>query len=356
MRVALDATPLSVSTGGVARYTSELACALASRFPEDEYWMVSDQPFDMPVHSPPNLRRGGGPRSLVERRWWLWGLERELARHQVELFHGTDFSVPYLRRRPSVMTLHDLSPWMDRRWQPDAERIRLRTPVLLRLGLATRVITPTEAVRQEAINRFALAPERVIAVPLAASSWLRPVAVESPAPTPYFLFVGTIEPRKCVPGIIEAWREVRQTERVDVILVGRTRKDATPISPQEGLHILGAVHDERLAGLYSGALAVLYPSLYEGFGLPVLEAMQCGALAIISRDPALREVSGGAAISIDAQDTRALAEAMRAVIRSPEAFHEIRTKALERAAQFSWTRTAELTHKVYEDACRRFRH
>ena len=138
MRVAIEAASLSLSSGGLARYTSELSLALARCFPEDEFFLVSDQPFRMPSPAPANLKCGGGPRSAMERRWWLWGLAREMGRLGADLVHGPDFAVPYLLRRPSVLTLHDLSPWMDQRWHHAARRVRRRTPVLLELGLADR--------------------------------------------------------------------------------------------------------------------------------------------------------------------------------------------------------------------------
>ena len=115
-----------------------------------------------------NLSAGHGPRNLLERRWWSWGLQGEISRIGINVFHGTDFAVPYLPLRPSVMTLHDLSPWLDQAWHSESDRIRNRTPMLLRLGLATMVITPSEAVRRAAIDRFHLQRDRVIAVPHAA--------------------------------------------------------------------------------------------------------------------------------------------------------------------------------------------
>ncbi|HTB12607.1 MAG TPA: hypothetical protein VK752_13590, partial [Bryobacteraceae bacterium] len=127
MIAALDATPLIVPTGGVTRYTWELARALAGEYGEDQYWLLSDQQFTMPVPISANLHKGDGPRTLAERRWWLWGLNREMMRRGVELFHGTDFSVPYVTRRPSVMTVHDLSPWM---LSDASARVRRRVPVL----------------------------------------------------------------------------------------------------------------------------------------------------------------------------------------------------------------------------------
>src|SRR5512141_2541982 len=94
--IALDATPLTVSTGGVGRYALELARALACEYPEDHYWLLSDQPFPSPLNIPPNLHVGDGPRNPAERKWWTWGVDREMRRHGVELFHGTDYSVPYV--------------------------------------------------------------------------------------------------------------------------------------------------------------------------------------------------------------------------------------------------------------------
>src|SRR3954471_10099226 len=103
MRVALDATPLTLSSGGLSRYTSELAVAIAAEFPDDEYYLISDQPFALPASAPPNLNRGAGPISALERRWWSWGVQREMNRLDVDIYHGTNFEVPYLPIRPGVM-------------------------------------------------------------------------------------------------------------------------------------------------------------------------------------------------------------------------------------------------------------
>jgi glycosyltransferase involved in cell wall biosynthesis len=345
MRVAIEAATLAMSSGGLARYTSELSLALARCFPDDEYYLISDQNFAMPEAAPPNLRRGGGPRNAAERRWWLWGLTREVARLGADLVHGPDFAVPYLSRRPSVLTIHDLSPWMDERWHHAAQRVRRRTPLLLDLGLATMVITPSESVRKAAIDRFRLSADRVVAVPEAAAGWLRPVAGVK-AERPYFLFVGTVEPRKNLEVLIEAWREVRKECDVDLVIAGRKRADAPPIAEEPGLRLAGEVADRDLSALYSGAVGFVYPSLYEGFGLPVLEAMQCGSPVIASS--AVSEVGGEAAIYAD--DARELAEAMRGLVKNADVRRERRERSVARAGEFSWDRTAKLTHEVYERA------
>ncbi len=350
MRVALDATPLTLSSGGLRRYTVEISLALAANFPEDEYLLASDQSFLLPAEAPPNLKRATPPRSALERRWWSWGLARELARWRCDLFHGTDFAVPYVPLRPSVLMLHDLSPWMNSEWHHAAGRVRMRAPVLIGLGVATLVLTASEAVRRQAIDRFRLHPNRVLAVPLAASPHFRPV--EAPARAPYFLYTGTLEPRKNVQALVDSWREVRRTHAVDLVLAGRRRADFPELAPEPGLCILGEVPESDLPALYSGALAFVYPSLYEGFGLPVLEAMQCGACVITSRDPAISEVCGAGAVRVNS--AHELGEAMRQAAGAPEWAAAIRARALERAREFSWERTARLTREAYDEARKRF--
>ncbi len=348
MRVVIEAASLSLSSGGLARYTSELSRALARCYPEDTFFLASDQPFSIPAGAPDNLCRGGGPRTAAERRWWLWGLGREAGRLQADVIHGPDFAVPYLARRPSVLTLHDLSPWMDSRWHHAADRVQRRTPVLLELGIATMVIVPCEHVRKQALERFRLRPDRVAVVPHAAAPGLR--RMERTSARSYFLFVGTLEPRKNLPALVEAWREVRREYPVDLVLAGRPRADAPHLPPEPGLEVAGEVSDQQLAELYSGALAFVYPSFYEGFGLPVLEAMQCGASVIASR--AVEEVAGDAAVYADTPQE--LAQAMRAAIRRPEWLAQRRAISLARAAEFSWDRTARLTYQVYQEARKRF--
>jgi glycosyltransferase involved in cell wall biosynthesis len=342
MDVALDATPLAGPAGGIRRYTAELSKALRASFPEDRYRLLTDQPCA--EAEPLKL-------SAADRSWWLAGLPRYLHKHRIEVFHGTDFSVPYLPVCPAVMTVHDLSPW---RLAGASVRVRRRTPWLLRLGLATMVITPTEAVRREVVDYFGVSPEEVVAIHEAASIHFRPVRDAAPV-QPYFLFVGTLEPRKNVDVIIDAWREVRRKHPADLVLAGRIREGFQPPPALPGLKVLGETPEADLPRLYSNAVAVLYPSSYEGFGLPVLEAMCCGTAVIASRDPAVQEVAGGACILEQARDTRAIAAAMISVLTQPDLRKRLQESGLHRAAAFSWERAAAKTRKVYETAVRRFR-
>jgi alpha-1,3-rhamnosyl/mannosyltransferase len=333
---AIDATPLTTSTGGIRRYTEELTRALIKAFPDDEYHLISDQ--TQPVHG-------------LDRKWWTIGVQRTMSRLNCRLFHGVEFSVPYAPLRPSVLSLHDLSPWMNPEWHIGATRVRRRTPYLIKLGIATMILTDTEAIRRQAIEYFGIEPSRIASVHLAASARFR--RVERPRDQwPYFVYVGVIEPRKNVTALIDAWRIVRERHEVDLVLAGRMREDAPQLPSIPGLRILGEVSEEDLPALYSGAVACVYPSAYEGFGLPVLEAMQCGAPVITSLDAALIEVSQGAAIHVE---NSGITEAMEGLLINEEERRLRSQMSLTRAADFSWTRTAQRTRDVYLEAIRRFR-
>lgn len=350
MRIALDATPLTLTSGGLPRYVSELATALAREFPEDTYSLLSDQPFPMPERAPANLVRGWQPQSAADRRWWLWGIRHAIRRHNIQVFHGTNFEVPYLGSTPAVLTIHDLSPWRDRAWQTyhpnvNSDRVRRRTPWLVRLRRARMILTVSEAVRLEVIGRFGVPANRVRAVPLAASPLFRAMPPASRRQKPFFLFVATLEPRKNVTALVEAWSAARAETGADLVIAGRIRADFEEIPPREGLHLLGEVPDQELPQLYSDALAFVYPTHYEGFGLPVLEAMQCGCPVITSRDPAVVEVAGGAVIH--AGSAAETADAMKAIAGDPRLRNLLSGCGLKRAAAFSWTRTARETHAVY---------
>jgi glycosyltransferase involved in cell wall biosynthesis len=332
MRVAIDATPLTLSSGGLARYTSELTLALSAQFPDDEYVLMS----------PPQQPLG-----------WLWGVERQMNRLRPNLFHGTNFEVPYLPTRPSVMSLHDLSPWMDPAWHHAADRVRSRTPPLIKLGIATMLITDSEAVRRQAIAHFRIHPDRIAAAPLAASAKFKPATAPPPA-RPYFLYVGALEPRKNIALLLDAWRPVRDSHGIELRLAGRRRADFPALPVEPGLSILGEVSDAELPALYSQALAFVYPSLYEGFGLPVLEAMQCGACVITSTDCAIAEVIGDAGPRLDPRNPRPWTEALLACARGGDWLEQRRAQSLVRAREFDWERTARRTREVYLEAQRRF--
>ncbi len=317
---------MEIPSGGISRFTTELIRALPQVWPDAEFICLSDQ-------------REPKPRGL-NKRWWLVGLRRELQRRRATLFHGTNFAVPYWPSCPSVLTLHDLSPW--REPSPDNARVRQRCGWLLRTRIPTVVHTPSDAIRQEAIHYFGWPPSRIHAVPLAAADHLRPTA-ERAWIRPYVLYVGALEERKCLGVLVEAVRELwARGHDFDLLLAGKARTGYL-LDQGERVKILGFVPEDQLAAFYSGALCTVYPSRYEGFGLPVLEALQCGSPVVCTDLPVLRETGGEAAIYAQ---TGQWAACIEAALSAPER----RAAGLAQAQRFSWKSTALRMKELYQSA------
>ncbi len=360
MRIALDSTPLIQPAGGIPRYVTELALGLAETFANDEIHLLSDQ---SDLHIDPRLTAANnivlappfGPSFFG--RWWSLGLPWELRRRRIDIFHGTDFAVPYLPLTPSVMTVHDLAPWKPFPLRPPgSNRVRTRAPRLFRL--ARRILTPTQAIRRELAHEFSVREDKIDAVPHGVRSNYREPSEETvtaaldrlAVPRPYLLYVGSGEPRKNLDLLRSAWSAARQ-QGADVALV-----EAGPGSANgpdvDNLYRVGRISDDDLSALLSGAAAFFYPSRYEGFGLPVIEAMQAGAPVIASREPALVEVAGGAAAHCDPSRPEEWTRAILRVLSDADWASELRSKGRRRAAELTWRRTAEKTRAVYERAIR----
>ncbi len=334
MNIALDGTPLSEAPHtGIARYTGQLAAALGAIHPEARI----------------TLEARPGNAGVLQGRWWSIGLPRRLREIQATLFHGTDFAVPFLGRTPSVVTVHDLSPLRAREWDMPAvaRGVARRLPGVIRRAAA--VITPSERVKAELTERFPAAREKIFVTPLAAAALFFPRPV-SASGAKYVLYVGSGQRRKNLDLLVRVFGRVRSRFRKDhdihLIVVG----GGPQIELQsEVIQMLG-VPDEELAKLYSGAAAFVYPSLYEGFGLPVLEAMACGAAVITTRGTACGDLAGESALLVEGENERQLEEALTAVLERPSLAAELREKGMARARSFSWQRTAEQTWAVYQVA------
>lgn len=356
MRIALDATPLIEPAGGLARYVTELALALALEREDDEIHLLSDQTA---LHIDKRLRRVGNivldpPAAWGRSKWWSLGLPFELKRRGIEVFHGTNFEIPYMKLTPAVMTVHDLSPWKPAPLQPPGcERVRSRTPRLV--GMAARVITPSEAVRTEVIEQFGADPARVHAIPHAPSDALAPPPAAEAAeirrrlglPARYLLAIGAGNERKNIAMLVEAWRICREhAPKLGLTLIGSgAARFAEP-----GLHPLPEASDHETAAALSGAAAFVYPSLYEGFGLPLVEAMRADVPVLASTDPALVETAAGAAVHFDPASVRQLSEEIMALLLAPAESARLIERGRRRAAELSWSATARATRAIYEQA------
>jgi glycosyltransferase involved in cell wall biosynthesis len=352
---------------GIARYAVLLADALGRLDGSERYVVLRGRRA--------RQQRLGGP-SMAQQRVLTpphhplerWILPLDLLAHQSRptLLHSLDHVAPVWGGWRSVVTLHDLAFLLyPGTHTPASRKYYAATGDSARR--AQRVIAVSQRTASDAVRLLGLDPARVRVVPEAAGpafaprprEALAPLAAHFGIPTdrPYVLFVGTIEPRKNVPLLLEAFARVRSQVDAHLVLVGARGWLDEPIfaaharsGVADAAHFVGWVEEDELAVLYSHAGVLVLPSLYEGFGLPVLEAMACGAPVVCSNAGPLSEVAGDAAVLLPPEDATAWADAIARVLTQPRHAANLRARGLRRAAQFSWERTALLTRDVYREA------
>ncbi|MGA9997167.1 MAG: glycosyltransferase family 1 protein [Pyrinomonadaceae bacterium] len=376
MLIGLDGIPLNEPRTGVGHYTLELARALAVCAPAFEFEIVSPRSFHPSLSEedkaglPQNLRLVEAEVNALTRHWWTIGLARYLKRRPFTLFHGTNYEVPLLNKCPTVLTIHDLSLLLypETHEKRRVRRARLRLPLMAKA--ATMIVTPTESVRREVCEHLGVAAEKVVAVAEAPRKVFQPVAAEKTLETrkrlgvedEFLLFVGTIEPRKNLGTLVNAFiRVLSQTSlRTQLVIAGQKGwlSDellgvTDSLISRERLLFTGYVTDEELRDLYASCRAFIYPSLYEGFGLPPLEAMACGAPVVASRIAAHTEVLGTAARCFAPASVEELAENIVRLCEDESERQKLSSAGLKRAAEFSWERAARETLGVYKEALER---
>jgi glycosyltransferase involved in cell wall biosynthesis len=363
MRIAIDARLWTEPRSGIGRYTRALTEQLLRLAPEEQWILYVDR---TPGPSLPGaeVRCLPWPQRLL---WSLWHAPRDLRRRPVDLFHGvTGFELPGRGPWTLVTTVHDLVPFRLPALVPARHRWAVRCLLGGALRRAQRVIAVSETTRGEVLTRYRLPPDRVVVVPEAAAPHFRP-----PTPStlvaararyrltrPYVLFVGFLEPKKNLGALLESVATLRRRGAwgdTELIVVGAPGWGPDPVVRAHALGLegvvrfVGAVADAELPALYAGALAFAFPSLWEGFGLPVLEAMAAGAPVVASNRGALPEVTAGAALLTDPAP-QPLADALEQILSDPPLRERLRVAGLARAGQFSWERTAHETLKVYRAA------
>jgi glycosyltransferase involved in cell wall biosynthesis len=371
MRIGLDGYPLAEPLTGVGHYTLELARALARNFPHGEFELVSPKPFnpaaigEIQHESIPNLRLTEAKSSTLRGHWWSVGLPMYARRAHFDLFHGTNFEVPLWKRRRTVLTIHDLSTlvYPETHRASAVRRARVRLPLAAKI--ADAIITPTEAVRHEVCGRLKVKPAKITAIHEAPRRTFGPMTKEETVAIrqrlrvedDFLLFVGTLEPRKNLLTTLKAFEEVsdRTSAGPQLVIAGgegwlidETLSFINSVSLKDRILLTGYLHDEDLRALYSSCRAFVYPSLYEGFGLPPLEAMACGAPVIAGRISALQETLGDAAILVEPLDVQTLSRTINEVLKDERRRAAMREAGIKHAKKFSWDEAARRTHEVYE--------
>ncbi len=364
MSIVLDARTATDHFPGIGRYVVHLSQALVQIAPDLHLTLLHDPLASATRLTLPNLPRiacSASPFSLRQQ----WTVPRTLRQARAELYHSPYYLMPYLLDVPSVVTCYDLIPLLFPEYFTAAQRLIYRLAHALALSATRVVLTISDATKSDLSRIFHVDPQRIFVTRLAADESFAPcspaqiaaVRVKYRLPEQYVLYLGSNKPHKNLPRLVRAWQISDFRSRISnlgLVIAGHW-DERYPEAAQlaEELHLkdqvvfAGPVSEADLPALYSGADLFVFPSLAEGFGLPVLEAMSCGTPVICSNTSSLPEIAGDAAILVDPFQTEALAEAMLHITTRAELRHVMRERGLAQAARFSWKRTAQETLAAY---------
>ena len=361
MRIAIDANPMFLNRSGIGNYTYYLVRQLVRIDQEDEYYLYNTATKDQELDG---LKLGGNARVICfPRVFSAWRAKRD----QIDVYHGTSYQLWAEGRAGSVVTIHDLAlvrfPQFSKRFLGERWSIHKTRRILQR---ATKIIAVSQSTANDLTNFYQIPADKITVIyngvgedfyPCCEPGMIRSIRDRYDIHTDdYVLFTGGCEPRKNLERLLEAFlilhRKVYPLSLVVVGGMGRRSHEIHQRIARLGLErnvvLPGHVPNPDLRLLYSGARLFVYPTLYEGFGMPVLEAMACGVPVITSNASSIPEVAGDAAFLIDPYDVQTLAEAMGSVLEDQNLHESLRTRGLERVKAFSWESTAHQTLEVYK--------
>jgi glycosyltransferase involved in cell wall biosynthesis len=377
MRVGINAFFLSQPATGSGQYTHHLLKALARAEPGNEVLPLAPHARLQAVptcHLPPSAFNLQPLTCIAQNLAKVWfeqvSFPRACRRRSVDVAHVPYFAPPRCPPVPTVVTIHDLIPMLLDAYRGSALVRAYTRLVATGARRARAIIADSECSKRDIVRLLGIPPQRVHVIYLAAEERLQPVEDEVRLgnvrrryglPERYVLYLGGLDQRKNVLTLIRAFARTREVldDPHRLVIAGRLPERESPLFPDprrvvaelglgEAVRFVGWVAEEDKPALYSGAACFVYPSLYEGFGLPPLEAMACGAPVIASNASSLPEVVGDAGLLVAPQDVDALAEAMIAVLSDEELRASLRQKGAARAKRFSWEKTARETLGVYE--------
>ncbi|PYR93742.1 MAG: glycosyltransferase family 1 protein [Acidobacteria bacterium] len=370
VRVGIDLTALPRLKGGVAFYLVELVGALQRIDFENEYWLLARREHAQelrrlaPRFTTIGIRLPSRPIRLA---WEQSALPRLAARLRLDVLHSPHYTRP-LAPLPcaSVVGVMDMTFFALPEHHTFIKRLFFRAMIPASARRADRLIAISESTKQDIERWLGIPGDRIDVTPLAVSPAYRedidPAAIADvrrryDLPADYVLYVGRLEPRKNLPRLLQAYGilTARRPSTPALVLAGapgwhRAELDAA-LRPLAGrVRLPGYVPEADLPALYAGARVFVYPSLYEGFGIPVLEALSCGVPTITSGVSSMREVAGAAAELIDPLDMPQIADAIERLLEDTGRQLELKTRARDRARDFSWDTTAALTRESYQKA------
>jgi alpha-1,3-rhamnosyl/mannosyltransferase len=362
--VVLDARTATDHFPGIGRYVVSLAGALKSMAPELDLTLLRDpaaaaQRLSLP--DLPVLDCATSPFAPAQQ----WRVRSILKRSHAALYHSAYYLMPYAPGVPSVVTCYDLIPLIYPQYFSALQRVIFRTAHWLALRTARVTLAISAATKSDLVRFFHIDPQRIVVTPLAAAAHFQPpsrseidrVRQQYALPPRYVLYFGSNKPHKNVPRLVEAFARLGIGDRgseIRLVVAGQwdarypeAKHAAERLGLQDAVRFIGPVKDAELPGLYGGAELFVFPSEYEGFGLPVLEALACGAPVVCGNRSSLPEVAGDAALLCDPRDVNSLAEAIEQVLTDRDVRSTLAQHSVRRAAQFSWEQTAQQTLRVY---------
>ena len=361
MRIGFDVTPLAAPRSGVWTYTSSLLAQLQATG-RDEIVPIGNRSAS--GLSVPTTLPGG--MSLNKTAWMQLMLPLQLPRLGLDLCHFTNGVAPVASSTPQVVTIHDMTLWLYPGYHRRRRLLAMRPLMPLAARRAARVIAPSESARQDIVRLLNVPAERVSVVYEAADAAFRRLEHETAkaalrgvvdVPERFILHVGTIEPRKNLVRLLEAFAQLERLAYPDVklLLAGLPGWRSGPIYATverlalgDRVRFLGYVPRPALVALYNLAEALVLPSIYEGFGLPLVEAFACGTPVICSNGGSLPEIAGDAAVQFDPLEPKELLPALGRVLDDASFREELQARSANRSSAFGWEQAAQETRTVYE--------
>ncbi|MCL5074915.1 MAG: glycosyltransferase family 4 protein [Chloroflexi bacterium] len=370
MRIALDGRYIQDHFPGIGRYTWDLSRALAQAAPQHTFLIfynprLSNSRFDLKELScfaNVELREVSvSTLSIVEQATLPLVLRRERA----DLFHSPYYIRPYLLPCPAIVTVCDLIPYRYPDCFPSAlTRFLFHLAMRLNVATAKEIVAISSATQHDLYRYLGVKPEKLAVVPVGVDSHryrpleravLQAVRQRYRLPAHFILYVGTNKPHKNLIRLIKAFALVYTDIEHVLVIAGWWEEWTSHLGEvlahqdlEERVRLLGQVPEDDLPALYNLADLFVFPSLYEGFGLPPLESMACGTPVVCSNTSSLPEVVGQAAITVDPYDVTQLSEAMVRVLQDNRLRDDLSAKGLRRAGQFSWTEIAQQIVSIYE--------
>jgi glycosyltransferase involved in cell wall biosynthesis len=365
MRVAISTLAMRRELYGVGNYVKNLVLSLSKLDQDNEYLLfASEQNAHHLRDLGSNFRIEYAPGNRFLRLpWEQIELPMRLKQERIDVYHGPTFVAPFVKTCRQIVSILDMTFHLTPEKHSVPKRVYFRTMIPRMVRRSDKVIAISESTKRDLIDLLAIKEEKICVTHLGVDKRFQPVTQEQELarvrqkyslPSKYILFVGLIEPRKNLEALVDAYHADSLHTEFDLVLAGNRGWGYTSLLEKiansrvrNRIRMPGYVADSDLPALFSMAVAFVYPSVYEGFGLPVLEAMACGTPVITSQVSSLPEVAGDAAILVDPSDPKALASALQNVLGEDHLRKSLSERGIQRARLFTWEKTAQKTLEVY---------